>query len=83
MIQVNLVKAKALAHNLRRRVRSELFSPLDVKVTIPSEAVKAENDRAIIRSNDAMLQTSIDEASTAQELKNLLPEYDEDDLLQP
>ena len=83
MIQVNMEKALKSAHNARREARLKLFKPLDVKATIPSEADQAEADRAAIRAEDAILQTSMDNAVTADDLKNLIPELDEGSLLIP
>ena len=37
-IGLNLNKAKEIAHEVRRAKRAEEFAPLDIKVTIPSEA---------------------------------------------
>jgi len=68
-----MTKAKVIAHDIRRSVRNASFAPLDIKATIPSEAVAAEASRAAIRSADATLQVSMDAASTADELKALMP----------
>ena len=73
-VVVDLNKAKEIAHNTRRQVRNEKFAPLDIKATIPAEAVAAEAARQVIREEDALLQTSMDNASSAEELKLLLPE---------
>lgn len=53
MITVNVDKAKGIAHEVRRAKRTEEFAPLDVKATIPSEAVAAEEARAAIRTKYA------------------------------
>ena len=74
MIQINLTKAKTIAHEKRRAVRAEKFAPLDIKATIPSEATAAEAARQVIRDEDAVLQTAMDNASSVEELKALLPE---------
>tara|TARA_R110000803_G_scaffold157845_1_gene222127 strand:- start:165 stop:395 length:231 start_codon:yes stop_codon:yes gene_type:complete len=73
MITINMNKAKVIAHDVRRSVRNADFAPLDIKATIPSEAVAAEASRAAIRSADATLQVSMDAATTADELKALMP----------
>ena len=73
-VVVDLDKAKEIAHNVRRQVRNEKFAPLDIKATIPAEAETAEAARQVIREEDALLQTSMDNASSAEELKLLLPE---------
>ena len=74
MIKTNMNKAKEIAHNVRRQVRNEKFAPLDIKATIPAEAETAEAARQVIREKDALLQTSMDNATSAEELKALLPE---------
>lgn len=74
MININMNKAKDIAHEIRRAVRAEKFAPLDIKATIPSEAEQAEAERQAIREADAVLQTQMDSATTPEELKALLPE---------
>lgn len=74
MININMNKAKEIAHEQRRAVRAEKFAPLDIKATIPSEADAAEAARQAIRDEDAALQTAMDNASSVEELKALLPE---------
>jgi len=77
MIQVNLGKAKTLAHNLRRFKRDAAFVPLDILATVPHLAVKAEEDRAILRASDDNLQLSIEATATVDALTALLPVIDE------
>lgn len=72
-IGCDIPKAKQIAHVLRRRARDQAFAPLDIQATIPSQAAKAEADRAAIRTQDAALQESIDAALTETELRALLP----------
>lgn len=74
MIVINLEKAKAIAHDKRRLARSAEFAPLDIKVTIPSEAQSAEAARQAIREKYAVMQEQMDAAQTVEELKALLPE---------
>jgi hypothetical protein len=68
MITINLDKAKAIAHDKRRQARSAEFAPLDIKATIPSEAVAAEAARALIRTKYAEMQAEIDAATTINAL---------------
>jgi len=68
MITINMDKAKAIAHDKRRQARSAEFAPLDIKATIPSEALAAEAARALIRTKYAELQTAIDAATTINAL---------------
>lgn len=69
MITINIEKAKTIAHNKRREARSTEFASLDVKATIPSEAVAAEAARQVIRDKYAAMQAAIDAAATADEIK--------------
>jgi len=68
MITINMDKAKAIAHDKRRQARSAEFAPLDIKATIPSEAVAAEEERALIRTKYAVMQAEIDAATTINAL---------------
>jgi hypothetical protein len=68
MITINLNKAKAIAHDKRRAARAAEFAPLDIKATIPSEAVAAEAARQAIRDKYAVIQTDIDTAPGVPEL---------------
>jgi len=68
MITVNLDKAKVIGHGIRRAKRTAEFSPLDIKATIPSEAVAAEAARQAIRDKYAAIQIDIDAAPGVPEL---------------
>ena len=72
MISVNLNKAKAIAHDMRRAARAAEFAPLDIKATIPSEAAAAEAARALIRAKYAGIQTDLDAAVDVVELKSIV-----------
>jgi len=72
MITVNVDKAKGIAHEVRRAKRTEEFAPLDVKATIPSEAVAAEEARAAIRTKYATVQGNIDAAADVATLKTIV-----------
>tara|TARA_R110000868_G_scaffold304104_1_gene564600 strand:- start:410 stop:631 length:222 start_codon:yes stop_codon:yes gene_type:complete len=73
VITINIPKAKAIAHDIRRAARSAEFAPLDIKATIPSEAAAAEAARQVIRDKYAAMQTAIDAATTTDEIKAVLP----------
>jgi hypothetical protein len=73
MIQINMTKAKAIAHDARRAARAKEFEPLDIKATIPSEAAAAEAARQAIRDKYAALQAQMDAAQTPEQLKALMP----------
>jgi len=72
-ITINLDKAKSIAHDKRRAARTEEFKPLDIKATIPSEAVAAEAARQVIRDKYASMQTAMDAAVDVTTLQALLP----------
>ena len=72
MITINIDKAKAIAHDIRRAARAEEFKPLDVKATIPSEAAAAEAARQAIRDKHAQIQADIDAATTVDKLKTVI-----------
>jgi hypothetical protein len=72
MITINLTKAKAITHDARRVARAAEFAPLDIKATIPSEAVAAEAARAAIRTKYAEMQTAVDTATDVAALKTII-----------
>ena len=71
-VRTNMVKAKEIAHEMRRAKRAEAFAPLDVQATIPAQANAAETARQVIRDADALKQAAIDAAATEAELKALV-----------
>ena len=72
MITVNITKAKAITHEARRAARSAEFAPLDIKASIPSEAVAAEEARAAVRAKYADMQTAVDAATDVAVLKGII-----------
>jgi hypothetical protein len=72
MIKIDITKAKGIAHEVRRAKRTEEFAPLDVKATIPSEAVAAEAARAAIRAKYEGVQANIDAAADVAALKTIV-----------
>ena len=72
MIVINIDKAKAIGHDMRRAARAEEFKPLDIKATIPSEAAAAEAERQAVRDKYAVIQQQIDAATTPDEIKTAL-----------
>jgi hypothetical protein len=76
MIVINLDKAKDIAHQKRRAARAEEFRPYDevIMKQIPgNDYDQAEAARQAIRDKYSLLQTQMNEATTSEELKNLLP----------
>ena len=75
MITININKAKAIAHDLRRAARSEEFKPYDeiIAKRIPGTAEQeAEAARQAIREKYAAVQTAIDTAQTTDGIKAAL-----------
>jgi len=75
MIQINMTKAKAIAHDARRAARAKEFEPFDNAIAkqIPGQVDGAEAERQEIRDKYAALQTQMDAAQTPDELKALMP----------
>lgn len=76
MITVNIDKAKAIAHDIRRAARAEEFKPLDdiIAKQIPGvSAQEAEAARQAIRDKYTAMQAAIDGAGTVDEIKAALP----------
>jgi hypothetical protein len=71
-IVIDLTKAKTITHDARRIARSAEFAPLDIKATIPSEAIAAEASRAVIRNKYADIQVSIENATDVATLKSII-----------
>ncbi len=71
-IVIDITKAKAITHDARRAARSAEFAPLDIKASIPSEAVAAEEARAAIRTKYAEMQTAVDAAADVASLKTIM-----------
>jgi hypothetical protein len=77
MIIVNIDKAKAIGHEIRRKKREEEFAPLDTVIMkqIPGkDAQAAEYERQAIRDKYAVIQSNIDAAATPEEIKAALEE---------
>lgn len=75
MIVINIDKAKAIAHDIRRAKRAEEFAPLDdlIAKRIPgSDLDAAEAKRQSIRDRYAVLQQDIEAASTIENLTGAL-----------
>ena len=75
MITINVTKAKAIAHDIRRAARAEEFKPYDEAIAkqIPGQMEGAEAARAAIRAKYAAMQTAIDAATTVEEIKAVMP----------
>ena len=75
MITINIDKAKTIAHDIRRAAREEEFKPYDdvIAKQIPEQAEIAEAARQAVRDKYATMQTAIDAATTADEIKAAMP----------
>jgi len=74
MITINIDKAKAIGHDMRRAARTEEFKPYDDAIAkqIPGQAEGAEAQRQIIRDKYTVIQSAIDAAATPEEIKEAL-----------
>jgi hypothetical protein len=74
MIVINVTKAKAIGHDMRRAARAEEFKPYDEAIAkqIPGQAEGAEAARQAIREKYAAIQTAIDAAATPDQIKAAL-----------
>ncbi len=74
-VTTDMVKAKDMAHDMRRVLRDEEMAPYDdiiMKQVPGSDAGQAEASRAQLRTKYATMQTDIDAATTPEELKTIL-----------
>jgi hypothetical protein len=75
VITINIDKAKAIGHDMRRAARAEEFKPHDevIMKQIPgADAQIAEAARQAIREKYAAIQADIDAATTPDEIKQVL-----------
>lgn len=74
MITIDVNLAKDITHSLRRNRREQEFAPLDraIQLQIPTTDLAAvEAQRQMIRVQYAAIQTAIDSATSAEELKSI------------
>lgn len=75
MITININKAKAIGHDMRRAARTEEFKPYDevIMKQIPGvDAQAAEAARQAIREKYAVMQNQINAATRPEEIKAAL-----------
>lgn len=75
MILINIDKAKAIGHDMRRAVRAKEFKPLDEALMkqIPGTDIAAiEAERQVIRDKYAAVQAAINAAQTTDAIKSAL-----------
>ena len=76
-LTINLDKAKAIGHDIRRQQRAAEFAPLDkvIAARIPGQDLDAlEAERQAVREKYAEVQASIEAAQTPDEIKAALQE---------
>ena len=73
-IVIDVNKAKAIGHDMRRAARAEEFKPFDEAIAkqIPGAVEGAEAQRQAIREKYAAIQAQIDAAATPDEIKAAL-----------
>jgi hypothetical protein len=73
-IVIDVNKAKAIGHDMRRAARAEEFKPYDEAIAkqIPGQMEGAEAARQLIRDKYVAIQTNIDVAQTPDEIKAAL-----------
>lgn len=74
-VVVDLEKAKATAHSIRRRLRTKAFAPHDkiISLSIPGpSSQEAESAREVIRLQYKKMQEQIDLAEDFEEIKRVL-----------
>jgi hypothetical protein len=70
---IDIDKAKAIGHDMRRAARTEEFKPYDEAIAKQIPGTEgAEAARQAIRDKYAAMQTSIDAAQTPDEIKAAL-----------
>ena len=74
MIVINVTKAKAIGHDMRRAARAAEFAPYDEAIAkqIPGQTEGAEAARQAIRDKYVAIQTAIDAAATPDQIKAAL-----------
>ena len=73
MIKINVDKAKAIGHDMRRAARAEEFKPYDDAIAKQIPGTEgAEAARQAIREKYAAIQADIDAAATPDEIKAAL-----------
>ncbi len=73
-IIIDIDKAKAIGHDMRRAAREAEFAPYDEAIAkqIPGQTDRAETARQAIREKYAAIQIAIDAATTPDEIKAAL-----------
>lgn len=74
MIRINIDKAKAVAHDMRRAARAQEFAPYDDAIAkqIPGQIEGAEAERQKIRDKYRLIQADIDAAQDVDGIKAAL-----------
>lgn len=68
----DVVKAKDIAHTIRRDIRAVEFKPLDAIATVPGKIEEVENARQDVRDKYAQIQIDIDSCETEAQLLEIV-----------
>ena len=74
-IVIDINKAKAIGHEMRRTARAEEFKPLDealMKQITGTDTAAIEAERQVIRDKYAAVQAAINAAQTTDAIKSAL-----------
>lgn len=76
-IEIDMTKARVIAHDKRRARREALLAPHDKLATSPVTAIKnkANADKQSILDADAPIQVAIDAATTPEQMEQILINY--------
>lgn len=74
MVKVDIIKARDIAHSIRRSKRDNEFISIDGNIVNVVVTDTAESDRVALRTKYASMQNDIDAASTTEELNTIINE---------
>lgn len=64
-VDVDMAKAEAIAHKVRKIARDMEMIPFDIKANIPGESASAEASRQLVRDRNAVIKTDVTAAAGA------------------
>ena len=74
MVKVDIIKARDIAHSIRRSKRDNEFISIDGNIVNVVVTDTAESDRVALRTKYASMQNDIDAALTTEELNTIINE---------
>lgn len=69
-VDIDIPRAKDVAHTIRRNDRAEKMEPLDRYASVPAMFTEIEAERQVVRDSNAAVQIGIDAANTVELLKD-------------